>query len=58
MRTRTLPSDFALKVFYTKHGVHHQFEVVACSGIAVEVDAAGGLEDAVQLTMPHLVPSL
>ena len=41
----SLPCDMRLKVFASEDGVHHEFEVVSCGGIAVEVDACFCFED-------------
>ena len=48
MASSPFPDNFIPKVRWPEYGVHQQLEVVACGGVAVEVDAAGGLEDAVQ----------
>ena len=44
----TFPSDLVPKVLWAKYRVHQQFQVVAGGGVAVEVDAAGVFEDAVE----------
>jgi hypothetical protein len=44
----TLPDDLIHKELWSKHGVHQNFEVVACGGIAVEINGAGFLEDAAE----------
>ena len=48
MRSISLPSYFVSKTVLAEHGVHHELEVVAGCGIAVEVDAARRLQDAVE----------
>ena len=49
MRTRALPSNFTLIILGAKHSVHYQFQVVTGGRVAVQIDAAGGFQDAVQL---------
>ena len=41
------PDDFADYIPGAEHGVHHHLDVVAGGGVAVEIDAAGGFEEAV-----------
>ena len=53
VRAGTLPDDFTPEVSVPKHGVHQDLQVVAGRGVAVEVDGAGGLEDAAQLHQPR-----
>ena len=44
----TFPGNLAPELTRPKHRIHQQFEVVAGSWVAMEVDAAGRLQDAVQ----------
>ncbi len=43
-----LPNYFIAKQLRPEDGVHQNFQVVACGGVAVEVDGAGFLEDAAE----------
>ena len=52
MRSRTLPVYFIYKVLVAENGVHHVFQIVACSGITVKVDRAGSFHYPSQLQEP------
>ena len=43
----SFPHNFIPKVVFSKQAIHHKFEVVACGGVAVEIDCPCGFEDAV-----------
>ncbi len=47
------PHDFVDEIPSPKHGVHDQFEIMAHGRIAVEIYAAGRLEDAPHLQQPR-----
>jgi hypothetical protein len=47
--SRPLPDDVVSEVVHSKHRVHEELEVVAGGGVAVQIDRAGGLENAAQL---------
>ena len=49
MSASPFPNELVPKMPRPEHGVHEQLEVVAGGGVAVEVDAAGRFQDAVQL---------
>jgi len=44
-----VPYDFVLEAFESEHRIKNHFDVVAGGGVAVEIERAGGLEDAVEL---------
>ena len=46
---RPLPGNLGTELLWPEHGVHEQLQVMAGGGVAVEIDRAGGLEDAAQL---------
>ena len=45
---RAFPRDLIYVVLRSKNGIHHEFQVVASRWVAVQVNAAGGLEDTVK----------
>ena len=49
MSISPLPNNFISKILYPKYRIHEKFKVMGGGGVAVEVDRAGGLEDAVEL---------
>ena len=49
MSCASLPDNLRAKVLWAKDGVHEQLEVVARGRVAVHVDAAGGLQHAMEL---------
>src|ERR1035438_4922765 len=42
------PADFIYEIFSTKNRIAQQLEVMGGGGVAVEVEGAGGFEDAAQ----------
>ena len=48
----SLPRDFIAVFVLSEHGIHHELEVVTGGGVAVEVDAAGRLENTVEFGHP------
>ena len=52
MRSRPFPNNFALKVFFPKHPIQHDFQVMAGRRVAVQVDTAGEFEHALQFDQP------
>jgi len=48
MRRGPLPSDLVHEELWSEHRVHQILRIMACGGITVEIDGAGGLEDAAQ----------
>ena len=52
MRASSFPNYLGPEIRCSKHSIHQQLQIVAGGGVAVEVDAAGGLEDAVELDHP------
>lgn len=53
VRSRALPDNLILELPWAKHRIQQHLEVMARGRVAVEVEAAGGLEDSVQLDQPH-----
>ena len=49
VRTGASPDDFVAEVFFAEGCVHEESKIVASGGVAVEVDAACGLEHTVKL---------
>ena len=48
MRSRSFPDNLVSKILHPKHRIQHHLQVMAGGGVAVQVQAAGGLEHPVQ----------
>ena len=52
VRPGSFPHYFVPEIADAEHAVHHQLQVMAGGGVAVQVDAAGGFQDAAQFNHP------
>ena len=53
MSVVSLPNNFSPKVRFPEKPIHHQFQVVAGGGVAVQVDRTGGFEYAFHLEQAY-----
>ena len=52
MKVKSLPHNLIPEIGWPENLVEHQLQIMAGGGVAVEVERAGGLEDAVKLYQP------